>query len=340
MDFEGFPFQVGWELTLECNLRCKHCGSSAGKKRPNELSTKEALSICDQFPALLVQEVDFTGGEPLLRPDWSDIALRLRDLGIVTQIVTNGSSLTENNVSTMKEVGITGVGISLDGLEKIHDGVRGIGSFRNFLNGVHLLQREKIPFTIMTTVNALNINELHAMLKMLLSMGIKRWRLQPVIPFGRVQGFPELKLDEGIYISLENFIRDNWTAAKSKGLTLMRSDGIGYFQEYEADDEPWGGCIAGISTCSITSNGMIKGCLALIDGFIEGDLRKRDLWDIWFDPNSFSYTRKFLNKQLGSNCNNCDKSEQCRGGCSAKSYSYTSKLHNDPYCIYRVNSKN
>ena len=68
MGFEGFPLIVGWELTLLCNLRCRHCGSSAALPRPNEtISLDESLALCDQFPALLVHEVDFTGGEPHYR---------------------------------------------------------------------------------------------------------------------------------------------------------------------------------------------------------------------------------------------------------------------------------
>ena len=66
MGFEGFPFIVGWELTLACNLQCSHCASSAGVARQNEMELDEALAICAQFPALLVKEVDFTGGNPCL----------------------------------------------------------------------------------------------------------------------------------------------------------------------------------------------------------------------------------------------------------------------------------
>jgi radical SAM protein with 4Fe4S-binding SPASM domain len=170
-------------------------------------------------------------------------------------------------------------------------------------------------------------------------MGINGWRLQPIIPFGRVQEYPHLQLDENTYICLEEFIKKNWKTAGTFGLKLMQSDGLGYFQEYETEEGPWQGCSAGISTCSITSDGKIKGCLALTDDFIEGDLRKKDFWDIWFDPKSFSYTRKFQRELLGDNCSICDKSDQCHGGCSAKSYSYTSRLHNDPFCIYKHGQK-
>jgi hypothetical protein len=94
-DFEGFPFVIGWELTLACNLRCRHCGSSAGLPRTNELTLEEALALCNDLPALLVQEVDFTGGEPLMRSDWPVIAGRLSQLGIKTKVITcNDCGLT------------------------------------------------------------------------------------------------------------------------------------------------------------------------------------------------------------------------------------------------------
>jgi len=123
MGFEGFPIVVGWELTLSCNLRCGHCASSAGLPRKEELSLAEALELCDQFPLLLVQEVDFTGGEPLLRTDWMEIAAHLRELQIPVRMVTNGLLLKEN-VPLLKESGIATVGVSLDGLENTHDFIR------------------------------------------------------------------------------------------------------------------------------------------------------------------------------------------------------------------------
>lgn len=103
MPIEAFPLVIGWELTLKCSLRCRHCGSSAGVPRKNELTTKEALAVCDQFPDLLVQEVDFSGGESLLRPDWKELALRLKDLKINTNLLTHGLDLSEEKIVEMKD---------------------------------------------------------------------------------------------------------------------------------------------------------------------------------------------------------------------------------------------
>jgi len=335
MSFEGFPLIMGWELTLACNLRCNHCASSAGKARDNELTTEESLKICDQFPALLVREVDFTGGEPLLRPDWPEIAMYLKDLGITTKILTNGIALNARIVSKIKEVGISGVGVSLDGLEHTHDQIRGYpGSFSHVMKSIDLLLDENISLTIITTVSNMNIDELPEIHDMLGSKGVKRWRVQPLIPFGR--GSKGLNLNEYDYLKLEDFVHRWGPDPGDRGVELICSDGLAYFDKTDLIDLPWLGCSAGITSCGIASDGKIKGCLSLPDELIEGDLRKKDLWDIWFHPDSFAYTRQFSADKIGSNCSSCGKVLECKGGCSAKSYAYSGQFNNDPYCIHGI----
>lgn len=337
MPFEGFPFNIGWELTLACNLRCSHCGSSAGQPKPNELTTKEALKICDQFPALVVQEVDFTGGEPLIRADWPEIALHLKDLDISTNMVTNGMAMDRNTIDIMKEVGISNVGISLDGLELTHDRIRGVkGAFHKIINCMNIMKEAGQPFVVLTTVNSLNIRELPAIMNLLLSLGVTRWRAQPLIPMGRAKGSIELEMKDEDMLELGRFIRNYRVNAEKNGLEITPADGLQYIDESWMPELPWTGCSAGWITCGITSDGKIKGCLSLSDEWIEGDLRKEDLWDIWFRPGSFACTRNFTKNQLGDNCRFCDKALDCLGGCSSSSYASTGAFHNDPCCFRRV----
>ena len=333
MAFDWFPFTLGWELTLACNLRCKHCGSDAGLARKNELTTDEAINLCDQFPALLVQEVDFTGGEPLLRNDWSDIARRLRDHNITTGIVTNGTILDPKTVNKIKETGISHVAVSLDGLEQTHDFIRGKqGLFRETLQGIKNLIKARVPTTILTTVTELNVDELPILFKMLVDIRIARWRPQPLIASGRVDKNEELLIKEETFLKLIHFFQNWGERAIKADLELLRADGLGYYFESDISRGPWYGCPAGLVSVGITSDGKIKGCLSLQDNFIEGDLRQNSLWDIWFGENSFPYTRSFSKDRSGTNCTGCDKEEQCRGGCTAMSYGYTNMLHNDPLC--------
>ena len=339
MAFEGFPFVIGWELTLKCNLRCSHCGSSAGEPRPNELTTDEALNICEQFPALLVQEVDFTGGEPLLRPDWFLIARHLKKLGILTNFLTNGIGIGSDTVARLKEIGVSAVGISLDGLEETHDSIRNYrGSFAAVLKSIALMQSASLTLNVITTVNAVNLPELPELLTLLQSIGVGFWRLQPIIPTGRVQSHSELNIDNKDILHLGRFIRENRCCAEREGLHIICSDGLQYVDEDGDHERPWRGCSAGLSTCGIMSDGKVKGCLSMPDELVEGNLHEKSLWDIWFHPDSFAYTRQFMQDQLGTNCSICDKALECKGGCSSSSYCSTGQFHNDAYCFYRANN--
>ena len=340
MGFEGFPLIVGWELTLICNLRCRHCASSAGQPRPQELSPDEALAICDQFPALLVQEVDFTGGEPLLRPDWPAIATRLRDLDIRTKVITNGLVLKPSVIEQIKDTGISGVGVSLDGLAATHEIMRGCpGLFHRALSGIEQVQKAGLPVTVLTTITGLNIHELPAMYDLLCSMGITAWQLQPIFPLGRAHENNGLELSQQAYLEMGAFVRQCWLQMDGRGLKIEPADSFGYYTDLDPRVPPWRGCPAGQLACGITSDGKVKGCLSLPDHLIEGDLRQHDLWDIWFHPDAFAYTRQFAPQDLGQHCQACPMADACRGGCSAMSYGQTGQFHNNPCCFLAIEQR-
>jgi len=334
MVFESFPFVVGWELTLACNLRCGHCGSSAGSPRKNELTGDECLKICDQFPELLVQEVNFTGGEPLLNPDWFDIALRLNELKIATKILTNGLLLDARTVTKIKAAGISGVGISIDGCENTHDRLRGqFGLFHEIKKSIERLHENNLQITVITTVHSTNVSELSTLRDILVSLGVKRWQVQPIFPLGRTLLRPELKLSKADYLQLGRFIKSYYRRFPGQGLEILPGDSFGYYTDMDPRKPIWRGCPAGFFSCGITSDGKVKGCLSLPDEIIDGDLRRNDLWDIWFHTDAFTWNRKFSNGKLGENCRGCEMGETCRGGCSAMSIGGTGSMHNDPYCF-------
>jgi len=339
--FDGFPFILGWELTLECNLRCGHCGAAAGIPRQRELSTDEALALCDQFPHLLVQEVDFTGGEPLLRPDWPLLAERLRDHDITVRVVTNGTLLNERTIELLKETGVEGVGVSIDGLGATHDAIRGRkGLYDGVMASVERTVAAGLPLTVITGVHPCNLHELAEMMYELLAVGVRNWRLQPILPLGRaVSGSIRFHLTERGYLEFGAFVRKWGPRARAEGMVMRTGDAFGYFTELDDGEPPWRGCPAGLISCGITSDGGIKGCLSLPDELIEGSVRERDLWDLWFNPESFAYNRKFSSVAPDSLCADCDRSDQCRGGCNAMSYANTGMFHNDSYCFYGIKTR-
>ncbi len=339
MPFEGFPYVLGWELTLACNLRCGHCASSAGLPRNNELSLDEALDLCEQFPALFVQEVDFTGGEPLLRTDWPKIAACLTELRIPVRMVTNGLLLKEN-VPLLADAGIATVGVSLDGMEATHDRIRNRpGLFRQVIAGIEAALAAGVPTAVITAVNDLNVNELPELMTFLQALGIHHWQVQPTFSLGRAREGGGLGLSEATFLNLGEFVHRHIAPCQAAGLAMMPADGIGYFTELDTRDHSWSGCAAGLVSCGVTSDGRVKGCLSFPDLLTEGDLRERDLWSIWFDDMSFAYNRRFSTSDLGEACAGCEFGEQCRGGCTVMSFSATQGFHGDPYCFHRLSRR-
>lgn len=337
MSFEGFPLIVGWELTLSCNLRCRHCASAAGLPRKDELTLDEALALCDQFPPLGVQEVDFTGGEPLMRPDWWRIADRVAANGILTRIVTNGLPLTPATVERIRDVGLSTVGVSLDGMEATHDEIRAYpGLWRRVLAGIERTLEAGVAVGVITAVNAKNLGELPALLSLLQSIGVSHWQLQPNLPRGRSGESPDLHLSDRQFLELGAFFRTEQPRMEEKGFSIVPADSLGYFTGLDLLDPPWRGCHAGLFTVGITSDGKVKGCLTMPDGMIEGDLRRNDLWEIWFREGAFPYTRQFSVDKMGPECRGCALAEQCRGGCTSMSYVCTGSFHNDPYCFLGI----
>lgn len=339
--FQGFPFIVGWELTLACNLRCRHCGSSAGAPRENELTTREALEVCDQLPELLVQEVNFTGGEPLMRKDWPEIADRLLSLGISVKILTNGLPIHNGVIRQLSELGIAGVGVSLDGVANTHDWVRNQdGAFDRAVAAIEELLGAQIPVTVITTVNGMNVSELPQLLGLLTTIGVERWQVQPIFPLGRSRETKTLRLSTESYLQFGRFVAEWRRKTAETSIDLLPGDSFGYFTDLDVREPPWRGCPGGVYSCGITSDGRVKACLSLPDELTEGDLRCSDLWGLWFAPAAFEDTRCPQPAPPESPCHGCDRETDCHGGCSAMSWGSTGMLHSDSFCFYRITENN
>lgn len=109
---------VVWEITLACDLGCRHCGSRAGKRRESELSTDECLDVVRQLADLGVREVTLIGGEAYLREDWDTIAEAIADRGMRCGITTGGRNLDGDRVKRAVDAGVSTISVSIDGLER------------------------------------------------------------------------------------------------------------------------------------------------------------------------------------------------------------------------------
>jgi radical SAM protein with 4Fe4S-binding SPASM domain len=332
------PISAAWELTLACNMNCMHCGSSAGHIRTQELTTKEAFNLCDQLQELGTKYINLTGGEAILRKDWYEIGKKIRDLGMEVSVLSNGLALDETTVSQLRNVGVYAIALSLDGgTPETHDSIRRVkGSFEKCLSSLDLLKKVNLPATVITTVHKGNLKELPKIRDIILGK-TKAWQIQIAVPIGR---FPEqLILTKEEFYTVALFIAATQKNYSVKELAVMGAHSIGYHSQFLRNtmvSPLWKGCQAGRSVVGIQSDGGIKGCLSLQDTLVEGNIRQRSLIDIWNDPNTFSYTRKFTKRDLTDKCTNCRYGATCKGGCTTVSTSITGKKHADPYCLYII----
>ena len=321
-----------WEFTLRCNLRCSHCGSSAGIPRPNELTTKECYELCEALAELGCEDVCLMGGEPFLRDDWFSVAQCIKALGMNLNFASNGTIL-DRHIDNISRLGPKVVGISLDGMEESHEVIRGKVNFQKTVRAIDLLRERSIQTTVITTVSKINFRDLPKMKDLLFEKGVN-WQIQVAMPFGNFTREQMLSREEFYATAL--FIAKERARHRFEDLPLVGADCYGYYSKFLPDGE-WKGCAAGITAIGITSDGGIVGCLAMgNDRFIEGSVRGKPLKEIWENPNSFAYNRKFDVTKLGPNCRDCKYGAKCKGGCSAMSYTTTERFHNDPYCFHAI----
>jgi len=329
-----------WEFTLGCNLKCVHCGSSAGGARSGELDTGEALKLAGDLRSAGCLGVALMGGEPFLRKDFWAVASRIKELGMELSIITNGTVFTAGMFEKLKALKPRAVAVSVDAsAAELHDKIRGVpGAYDKTRTFMDRALEHGLPLSVITTVHKLNLKELPAIREQLKGRGIA-WQVQTAgAEGGRFSA--GLLLDEEEFYSVGIFIEACRRTHSAAELPIIGAHDLGYnsgILKNVSLYEKWEGCQAGVSVLGIRSNGDVLGCLALNDDrYVEGNVRSRDVADIWNDPAAFAYTRRFKAAAAGANCAGCAGLDACKGGCNEMSLMKTGALHNDPYCFYRL----
>ena len=178
---------VVWNITRRCNLKCVHCYAHA-KNIPfdNELSTTEGKNLIDDLAEFGVPVILFSGGEPLVRKDLPELADYAVKKGMRAVISTNGTLITPQTARTLKNIGLSYVGISLDGMEEINDRFRGVkGAFRSALEGIENCKKAGIKVGLRFTINKSNDGQISEIFKLLEEMDIPRACFYHLVYAGR-----------------------------------------------------------------------------------------------------------------------------------------------------------
>ena len=178
---------VVWNVTRACNLKCAHCYAKASERgHEKELTTGEALAMLDNLAGFGVPVVLFSGGEPLVREDLVELARYAVQKGMRAVISTNGTLITKDKAGELKDVGLSYVGVSLDGLEEVNDRFRGRrGAFQAAMEGIRNCQEVGLKVGLRFTLNRMNVQEVPRIFDLLEEAGIPRVCFYHLVYAGR-----------------------------------------------------------------------------------------------------------------------------------------------------------
>ena len=316
------PLTAVWEVTMGCNMRCMHCGSSCAQPLPGELSTEEAMKLIDQLADLKMKWITLSGGEPLTRKDLPILIRSLKEKGIIVNIITNGW-LLKDRAKELHQSGVSTVAVSIDGPREVHNMVRMKGSYERSEEGIRKLKKYGITVGAVTTITQKNIGLLRELREDLIRIGVDSWQVQIGLPMGNLKKHDDWVIKPE---QVDDIIDFCYETMKQGKIRIYPADCIGYYNQkevevrkvsYKSENVLWDGCNAGIRGFGILHNGDILGCTSIRDReFIEGNIRERPLKDIWNDNSAFTWRRNLKKDQLSGYCQRCTYGNKCLGGCT------------------------
>ena len=338
------PLYVVWELTLRCDLACRHCGSRAGRARPGELDTAEALDVVSQLAAMGTREVTLIGGEAYLHEGWLEIARAIGAAGMDFTMVTGGRGIDDEKARALRDAGAKAVGVSVDGLPETHDRLRGVeGAFASAMRAIRALRAVGLRVSINTQISRPALLDIEPLMALLADEGIAAWQVSMTVPMGRAADDPELLLQPFQVLEVLPLIARIEAKLRARGVEVAPANDIGYFGPYEEQLRghfPGGhrpACTAGSQTLGIEADGSIKGCPSLpSQDYVGGNLRDARLADIWERAEALRFTRERPTAELWGFCGTCYYAADCIGGCSWTAHVLFGKRGNNPYCHHRA----
>ncbi len=344
VDRAASPAYVVWELTLQCDLSCRHCGSRAGKARKDELTTAEALAFAAQLVEMGTEEVTLIGGEAYLHEGWLDIAAWLASRGVRVGILTGGRGMTRERAQQAKDAGVVSMSVSVDALEELHDALRGyVGSYAKAMAAIGHARDAGLQVAANTQITRPALRHIEPLFELLCAAGIEAWQVSMTVPMGRAADEPDLLLQPYQVLEVLPMLARIHTRAKARGVRLFPGNDIGYFGPYEAQlrAENAGGyrgtCSAGRSTMGVEADGAIKGCPSLPSrDYVGGSIRDAPLREIWERAAPLRFTRDRTASSLWGYCATCYYAEACMGGCSWTAHVLFGRIGNNPYCHHRA----
>jgi len=349
---------VVWNCTRTCNLRCVHCYAHSDARRyEGELTTEEAKAMIDDLAAFGSPVLLFSGGEPCLRPDLVELMAYAKSAGMRVVISTNGTLITPEAAQQYAEVGLSYVGVSIDGASpETHDAFRGMeGSFERAMEGIRNARAAGIKVGLRMTINKRNWQEIEGVFDIMKREQINRACFYHLVYTGRGSELMDEDLDHEECREAVRLLMDltrEWfdEGGRPEILTVdNHADGPFIYQELlKEDPERAAEVLELLQFNGGNSTGCGIGCVSW-DGevyadqfwrhFSLGNVRQRPFSEIWTDtsrttPQSeLMFRLKDKKPFVTGRCAQCQYLNICNGNFRVRAEAATGDLWaSDPAC--------
>ncbi len=331
------PLMVGWDITRMCNLRCKHCYASAGKRHPREFSFNKIKDTVDELDELGTVMIAIAGGEPFMRKDLADIVSYIKGKGIEVFLNTNGTLITKDRIERLINVGLRHIEISIDGLEEDHDFIRGEGTFKAALRGFEICKEMGLEVGIMSTLFKHNFHKVSELIdffynKRAVGVGFLRF-----ITSGRGKQNRDLCLEpeerkkaiEDVYRKRMQYGEKFYLKIETPLSYLVAKEYPELLNKHQYLNIVDRSCDGGITSCQILYDGTVTFCPQMNMG--NYNLYNHNMRFIWKNDKYFNELRT---RKVKGKCSRCEYGRKC-GGCRIEAFLKTGDiLEEDPGCWY------
>lgn len=343
---------VVWNVTRACNLNCLHCYARAMEGRQEkELTYEQGVAVLDDLASYGVPVVLFSGGEPLIRPDLVSLARYSVEKGMRAVISTNGTLISRDKAKELKDVGLSYVGVSLDGMEAAHDRFRGRkGAFREAVDGIKNSQEVGLKVGLRFTINHMNMNEIPHIFDLIEEYGIPRVCFYHLVYAGRGSNLMEQDLDHQETRDVIDLIMDRTKELHGRGrpkevLTVdNHADGPYVYLRMLMEEDPRAGEVLELLRMNEGNNsGRGIGCISW-DGAVHadqfwrhyrfGNVLERPFSEIWSDlSHPLMAKLKQKKRHVKGRCSNCRWLDICGGNFRVRAEAVTGDIWApDPAC--------
>lgn len=333
---EQTPSVVVWEATQACDMKCVQCRvNSRPHRHPLELSTAEAFHLVDQVAKMKVPLFALTGGDPLKRADLLPIVQYATRNSVQSSLTASTTPLlVRQTVLDLQQSGLGRMAIGLDGsTAQLHDSFRGApGSYRRTLEAIGWCEEASLPVQINTTLTRRNLDDLDAVIELLIDKKIAFWNVFFLVPSARVQVGELLTADqhEAVFAKL-------YETSKRVNFVIKTTEGQ-HYARFVAQQRTKGGAQKSTAKNLYDAKGLVfvshtgevypSGFLPIPAGNV--------LWEPLSEIYQYSPVFRSLrdSSQLKGKCGRCDFKDVC-GGSRARAYAMTNDpLAEEPRCAY------